>query len=112
MSEDTGQPQPAPEHQERGVAVLLDDRDVRTLYANAYRIYVAAEEVIVDYGFTMPNPNPNPQQAGPQMILKISDRVVMSFSNVKRLTASLQQLIRRYEQQFGEISTAPPQRRE
>lgn len=105
---------PAPETQQpQGVSVLLDDRDVKTLYSNAYRIYVAPEEVIIDYGFTMPNPNPNPQQAGnPQMILKITDRVVMSFTNIKRLAGSLTQLVRRYEQQFGEIPTQPPQRRE
>jgi hypothetical protein len=35
----------------------------------------------------------------------------MSYSNAKRLAASLTQLIRRYEQQFGEIPVQPGQRR-
>jgi hypothetical protein len=93
----------------------VDDRDVKTLYANAYRIFVAPEEVIVDYGFTMPNPaSSGPVAPGgqPQMVLKISDRVVMSFTNAKRLATSLTMLVRRYEQKFGEISMQGPQRKE
>ena len=85
---------------------MLDERDMKTMYANAYRIHTSAEEVIVDLGFNMPNPNP--QQAGQQqMLFKVTDRVVMSYSNAKRLSTSLRQLITRYEQQFGEIPTQP-----
>ena len=36
----------------------------------------------------------------------------MSYPSVKRLTMSLQQLISRYEQQFGEIPTQPGRREE
>ena len=89
-----------------GVQVMLDERDMKTMYANAYRIHTSAEEVIVDLGFNMPNPNPqNPGQQ--QMLFKVTDRVVMSYSNAKRLSTSLRQLITRYEQQFGEIPTQP-----
>ena len=91
---------------QQGVQVMLDERDMKTMYANAYRIHTSAEEVIVDLGFNMPNPNP--QQAGQQqMLFKVTDRVVMSYSNAKRLSTSLRQLITRYEQQFGEIATQP-----
>jgi hypothetical protein len=67
--------------------------------------------VIVDLGFNMVNPNPQQQQA--QMLFKVTDRVIMTYTNVKRLTQSLQQLIKRYEQQFGEIplpQTQPPRK--
>ena len=93
----------------------VDDTDVKTLYANAYRIFVAPEEVIVDYGFTMPIPTPGapvPPGGQPPMVLKISDRVVMSFASAKRLATSLTMLVRRYEQKFGEISLQGPQRKE
>jgi Protein of unknown function (DUF3467) len=83
------------------VQVLLDERELRQIYSNAYRIHATADEVIVDLGFNMPNPNP---QAGQQqLLLKITDRVVMSYMNTKRLSQSLGQLIKRYEQQFGEL---------
>src|SRR5690606_8198513 len=92
-----------------GVQVLLDERDMRTIYSNAYRIHTSAEEVIVDLGFNMPNPN---QPAGQQQLLfKVTDRVIMSYTSAKRMMLSMQQLIKRYEQQFGEIPTQPGQRR-
>src|SRR5450432_2121480 len=90
-----------------GVQVLLDERELRQIYSNSYRIHATADEVIVDLGFNMPNPNPQTGQQ--QLLLKITDRVVMSYVNAKRLALSLGQLIKRYEQQFGELQT-PAQR--
>jgi Protein of unknown function (DUF3467) len=84
-----------------GVQVLLDERDIRQIYSNAYRIHATADEVIIDLGFNMPNPNPQTGQT--QVLLKITDRVVMSYMNTKRLALSLGQLVKRYEQQFGEL---------
>ena len=92
---------------DQNVQVMLDERDMRTLFSNAYRIHTGAEEVILDLGFNMPNPNQQPGQQ--QLLFKVMDRVIMSYGSAKRLTASLTQLIKRYEQQFGEISTTPGQ---
>jgi hypothetical protein len=90
-----------------GVQVLLDERELRQIYSNSYRIHATNDEVIIDLGFNMPNPNPQTGQQ--QLLLKITDRVVMSYMNAKRLSQSLGQLIKRYEQQFGEL--APPGQR-
>jgi hypothetical protein len=86
-----------------GVQVLLDERELRQIYSNSYRIHATNDEVIIDLGFNMPNPNPQTGQQ--QLLLKITDRVVMSYMNAKRLSQSLGQLIKRYEQQFGELSS-------
>jgi hypothetical protein len=108
MSEEMPQPQGG----EQQVQVLLDERELRTIYSNAYRIHTSAEEVVVDLGFNMPNPNNQSQQSGPpQLLFKVTERVIMSYSNAKRLTMSLTQLIKRYEQQFGEIALQPGQRK-
>ena len=88
------------------VQLMLDERDMKTTFTNAYRIHTTAEEVVVDFGFNMLNPNPQTGQQ--QMLFKVTDRMIMSYSTVKRLTGSLTQLIRRYEQQFGEIPTQQP----
>jgi hypothetical protein len=93
-----------------GVQVLLDERELRTFYANAYRIHTSAEEVIVDLGFNMPNPNPN-APGGASLLFKVTDRANLSYTNAKRLAMSLTQLIKRYEQQFGEIPVQGQQRR-
>lgn len=110
MSEDATTPPAGAEGQQQ-VQVFLDERELKTLYSNAYRIHTAADEVIIDMGFNMPNPNPNPQGGQAQLLFKVTDRVIMSYSTAKRLSTSLTQLIRRYEQQFGEIPTQPGQRR-
>lgn len=108
MAENT--PQTAtPEGQQPGVQVLLDERELRTVYTNAYRIHTATEEVVLDLGFNMPNPNQQGGQA--QLLFKVTDRVIMSYPNAKRLAMSLSQLVKRYEQQFGEIPTQPGQRK-
>ena len=93
-----------------GVQVLLDERELRSVYTNAYRIHTAPEEVVIDLGFNMANPNS--QQSGQaQLLFKVTDRVIMSYINAKRLAMSLGQLIKRYEQQFGELPIQPGQRK-
>ena len=88
-----------------GVQVMLDERDMRTVFTNAYRIHTTAEEVVLDLGFNMPNPNP--QGGGQQLLFKVTERIIMSYPNAKRLSMSLSQLIKRFEQQFGELPITP-----
>ena len=108
MAED--QEQAAPQAgQQQQVQVLVDERDMKTLYANAYRIHTAEQEAVIDFGFNMPNPNA--QQGQQQVLLKVTDRVVISYVTAKRLALSLQQLVKRFEQQFGEIPVMPGQRK-
>jgi len=102
--------QPEGQAPQQNVQVFLDERELRTIYTNAYRIHTAAEEVVIDLGFNMPNPNPQ-QGNTPSLLFKVTDRVVMSYTNAKRLAMSLGQLIKRYEQQFGELPINPGQRR-
>jgi hypothetical protein len=116
MSEETpsaagSQPFATEPPQQQQIQVMLDERELRTIYSNAYRFHTTADEVIMDVGFNMPNPNPS-QQGGPaQLLFKVTDRVVMSYPNAKRLAGSLTQLVKRFEQQFGEIPTQGPVRR-
>lgn len=99
---------PAPTNGDQNVQLVVDDRDLKTVYTNGYLINQTAEEVVIDFGFNMPRPN---QGGQPQVLFKLTDRVVLSYPNAKRLAGSLLQLIKRYEQQFGEIPTQPGARR-
>src|SRR3954463_7500938 len=92
------------------VQVLVNERDMKTVYANAYRIPTAEQEAVVDFGFNMPNPNAQGGQQ--QVLLKVTDRVVISYVTAKRLALSLQQLVKRFEQQFGEIPVMPGQQQQ
>ena len=104
MSEELQQ-QPPQGGEQQAVQLMLDERDMRTTFSNAYRIHTTAEEVVLDFGFNMANPNP--QSGQQQLLFKVTERVIMSYPNIKRLSMSLVQLVRRYEQQFGEIPTQP-----
>jgi hypothetical protein len=104
MADET-QPTPAPG--EQSVQLLLDEAQMKTSFANAYRIHTTAEEVVLDFGFNMANPNP--QGGNQQLLFRVNDRVILSYPNVKRLALSLQQLVRQYEQRMGEIPMNPMQ---
>ena len=94
--------------QPKGPQIIIDERDLQMVYTNFYRIHPDAD-VVIDFGYQMPNPNPT-QQGVPQVLYKGSHRVIMSYANAKRLQASLGQLIRQFEQRFGEIKLPmPPQ---
>ena len=93
--------------QARGTQIIIDERDLAMVYTNAYRIH-AADDVVIDFGYNMPNPNPT-QQGVPQVLYKGTHRVIMNYANAKRLAASLGQLIRQFEQRFGEIKLTMPQ---
>ena len=111
MAEDTGNITSTEQQGQAQVRVQLDERDMKTVYANAYRIHTAAEEVVLDFGFNMPDPNAQQTQQAPQLLFKVTDRVILSYGSAKRLAMSLTQLVKRYEQQFGEIPTQPGARR-
>lgn len=90
---------------QQSVQLVVDEKDLKIIFANAYRIYTTAEEVVIDLGFNMPDPNPQGGQA--RLLFKVTDRVVMSYASTKRLAGSLSQLVKRFEQQFGEIQIRP-----
>ena len=92
-----------------GPQVIIDERDMQLVYANAYRIH-AADEVVLDLGYNLPNPNPS-QQGVQQVLYKGTHRVIMNYANAKRLAGTLVQLVKRYEQQFGEIKLPNQQQR-
>jgi hypothetical protein len=99
----------SPEGTNQQVQLVVDERDMRTSFANGYRIHLANEEVVLDFGFNMLNPNP--QSGQQQMLFKGGERIIMGYPTIKRLSISLQQIVQRYEQQLGQIPTQPQGRR-
>lgn len=89
--EQTGEPQ---------VTLRIDERELRTSYANAFRTNGTAEEVMLDFGLNMVNPAVGEGQA-PQITFKVTDRVILNYYSAKRLALTLGDLIRRHEKQFG-----------
>lgn len=84
------------------VQLRIDERDMVTNYANAFRTNGTAEEVMLDFGVNIASPAAG-QEAAPQILFKVNERIIMNYYSAKRLAITLSQLIRRHEEQFGEL---------
>jgi len=92
------------------VRLRIDQRDVHTCYANAFRTNATAEEVIVDFGLNQIVAAQQRAEAAAaegdpsgEIVFQINNRVILNYYSAKRLVLTLGQLIRRYEDQFGEL---------
>ena len=92
------------------VRLRVSEQDMSTSYANAFRSNGTAEEVILDFGLNLMAP-PQGEGQQPEILFKVNDRVVMNYYSAKRLAISLSQLIRRHEDQFGELELDVAKRR-
>ncbi len=96
---------------QRQIKVAVDERNMQTAYANGVRTNGAAEEVILDFGLNIVNPAGS-QENQPQIIFRINDRIIMNYYSAKRLAITLGRLIRRHEEQFGELELDVAKRRQ
>jgi len=87
------------------VVVKIDESNMTTNYANAFRTFQTPEELTLDFGLNMVAPIPAEAVGAAEgaMQFTINDRVIMNYPMAKRLAFSLGNLIRAYEQKFGEI---------
>jgi hypothetical protein len=84
-----------------GPVVRVDESKMQISYANAYRIHTTADEVVFDFGLNMPNPNGDPKSG--ELLFDVTNRLVINYGNVKKLSGSLDNLVKQYEQRFGPI---------
>ncbi len=92
------------------VRLRVDERDLQTNYANAFRTNGTAEEVMLDFGLNLVA-QPAKGQESPEILFKVNNRVIMNYYSAKRLAITLSQLIRRHEDQFGELEMDVAKRR-
>jgi hypothetical protein len=93
------------------IRLRLDEREMKTAYANAFRTNGTAEEVMLDFGVNFISPAPAQQQNQPEILFQVSNRIVLNYYSAKRLAITLGQLIRRHEEQFGELELDANKRR-
>jgi hypothetical protein len=87
---------------QRQMQLLINEEKMETSYANAFRTNGTAEEVMIDFG--MNTVARAAQPSGPaQILFQLTDRIVLNYFSPKRLAITLTQMIRRHEQQFGEL---------
>lgn len=88
------------------IRLHVDERQMDTSYANGFRTHATAEEVMIDFGLNIAAASnaANDAPAGPTEInFQVNDRIILNYYTAKRLALSLGQVIRRHEEQFGEL---------
>ncbi len=95
----------------RKVRLRIDQRDLKTSYANSFRTQFTAEEVIIDFGMNLIDQNTKPAENEVNCVFQVNDRIVMNYYSAKRMAISLGQQIRRYEEQFGALELNVAKRR-
>lgn len=109
MSDESAEPLPKPPSvlattsaPAQNVRVDLNTASLATTYSNFFRVTGTFEELILDFGLHTGAILPN----GPEPV-KLSQRLVISFSTAKRLLSALQVAVGRHEQAFGSIEVEP-----
>ena len=92
------------------VRLRVDEREMTSCYANAFRTNGTAEEVMLDFGLNLIG-QPVQGQNQPEILFKVNNRVIMNYYSAKRLAITLSQLIRRHEEQFGDLEMDVTKRR-
>lgn len=93
------------EGQQQQIQLRIDESKMQTTYANTIRTSTTQDEVVLDYGMNLPVQGPDGQ---PALVFSVGSRVIMNWAGAKRLAISLGQVIRRYEENNGEIDLTPP----
>jgi hypothetical protein len=92
------------------IRVTIDERNLQTSYVSGFRPTMTAEEVILDFGLNLVRPTGNKENPF-ELVFQANTRLIMSYYSAKRLAISLSQIVRRFEQQFGEVELSAAKRR-
>ena len=90
------------------VQLRVDERQMETQYANAFRSNGTAEEVMLDFGLNSPAAV---QRDYPEFVFQVTSRIIMNYYSAKRLAMTLTQVVRRHEEQFGQLEMDVSKRR-
>jgi len=89
------------------VRLRIDERNMTTSYANAFRTNATAEEVFLDFGVNLLSPvgQSGGRQESAEVVFQTSERVILNYFTAKRLAIALSQMVRRHEERFGELKS-------
>jgi len=85
---------------QEGTRVKWDDGDMSTSYANVCNVSSTREEVTLLFGT-----NQSWHTGQEEVVIKLSDRLIVSPYAAKRLSLLLQNIVEQYESRFGTLAT-------
>ncbi len=95
---------------QKQIRVRIDERNLQTSYVSGFRPTMTAEEVMLDFGLNLVRPTGDKEHPH-DLVFQANNRLIMSYYSAKRLAIALSQIVRRFEQQFGEIELNAAKRR-
>jgi hypothetical protein len=108
--EDTIEEQARNQTGQRRIRIRIDESNLQTSYVSGFRPTMTAEEVMLDFGLNVVRPTGDKEQPA-EIVFYANSRVIMSYYSAKRLAIALSRIVRRIEQQFGEIELNAAKRR-
>jgi len=105
-----GQPAQPGQQTPQEIRVHLDERQLHTSYANTFHVNATPDEVMIDFGLNLVSRVPGPT-GQPEVLSQSNDRVIINYFLAKRLAIMLGQVVRQYEEQFGQLELDPAKRR-
>ena len=104
------EPQANEQAAQQQIRLRMDHREMSTSYANMVMTHSMPNEVLLDFGLNLVAPSAQ-QQGQPEMVFKVNDRIIMNYYSAKQLAITLSQVVRRFEEQFGELELDVAKRR-
>ena len=92
-------PQDPAANGENVVQQLISTKKLATTYVNFCRGALTPEEIVLDFGF-------NANAFGVKVLdedIDVTNRLILSPATAKRLLFQLNEMVRRHEQNFGEV---------
>ena len=81
--------------------VRWEDANMKTAYANVCNVSSTREEVTLLFGV-----NQAWQQSQKELVVQLTDRIILSPFAAKRLATLLQTVVKEYESRFGALDTS------
>jgi hypothetical protein len=96
---------------QKQIRVRIDERNLQTSYVSGFRPTMTAEEAILDFGLNLIRPTGDKEHPY-ELVFQANHRLIMNYFSVKRLAIALTEIVRRYEQQFGQVELNAAKRRQ
>ena len=103
MSDDRTQPVSETAAPPAMPTIRWDDSAMKSSYANVCNVSSTREEVVLLFGM-----NQAWQSGQKEVVIRLSDRIILSPFAAKRLVGLLSNVVREYESRFGQLATERP----
>ncbi len=111
LSEENAENEERAQTDQERVRVRIDETNLQMSYVSGFRPTMTAEELVLDIGVNQLRSSDDKEQPN-ELVFQASNRLVMNYYSAKRMAISLAQIVRQFEQRFGQIELNAVKRRQ